>query len=375
MISFCQPQVGAGELDAIREVFLSSWLGAGKRSAEFEREFAKYVHAQPSELLTISSCTEGLFQAVAALDIGPGDEVILPTISFLGAAHAVRASGAEVVLCDVDPETLNPTVEHIERAITPATKAALLLHFGGDPGDIARIAELLRQRSLSLIEDAACALGSFVDGRACGTFGDVGVWSFDAMKLLTTGDGGMVWCRDPTIADRVRVGIRMGVGSSGFDRSGSSSRWWEVDPACLGRRATMNDIAAAIGLVQLERVPSFLDRRRRVAAAYDAALGGLSWLKVSAGIGPEAARFYYRIQVDPHLRDSLAVHMLERDVYTNFRYWPLHRTSMYESGGEFPGADLAAASTLLLPVHQGLSDVDVDQVIKAVGAFAPELSR
>ena len=205
----------------------------------------------------MSSCTEGLFQAIAALDLAPGDDVVLPTVSFLGAAHAVRSAGAEVVLCDVDPDTLNPTVEQVESAITQSTKAVLILHYGGDPGVVARIAELAEQRGLVLIEDSACGLGSFVDGRACGTLGDIGVWSFDAVKLLTTGDGGMIWCRRQAMAARIRQSIRLGVGSSGLQRRVGSPEWWKIDPSMTGRRATMNDIAAAMGSVQLEQVPDF----------------------------------------------------------------------------------------------------------------------
>jgi aminotransferase len=370
VINLCQPQAGEAELAAIGEVLDSNWLGVGPRVAEFEQAFAAYIDRPKPEVLAISSCTEGLFQAVLALGIGPGDEVVLPTVSFLGAAHAVRAASARVVLCDVDPHSLNPTAEHVERAITPATKAALVLHYGGSAGSIVEIAELVRDRSLLLIEDTACAMGSFVRGRACGTFGSIGVWSFDAMKLMTTGDGGMVWCRSPEVAEGIRSSIRMGVGSSGFDRRGDSPGWWEVDPQGLGRRATMNDVAAAMGIVQLGHVPAFLERRREIAAAYDAALGDLDWLRAPPS-ETGAARYYYWVQSEPSVRDRLATHLLERDVYTNFRYWPLHRTEMYGSGDLLPGADRAAASTLLLPMHQGLGDADVDRVIAEVRAFSP----
>ena len=171
-----------------------------------------------------------------ALGIGVGDEVIIPTVSFLGAAHAVRATGARVVLCDVNPRTLNPSADHIESVITSATRAVIILHYGGYPGDLLAIAELAKQRGLFLIEDAACSLGSFVDGQACGTFGEIGVWSFDAVKLLTTGDGGLIWCSDEARASHIRRRIRLGVGSSGLQRA-TSSRWWERTPA-VDRKAS-----------------------------------------------------------------------------------------------------------------------------------------
>lgn len=375
MINLFQPSASEAELASISDVFSSNWLGTGSRAAQFERAFGEYVGCPPDEILAVTSCTEGMFQAVAALGLGPGDDVVLPTISFLGAAHAVRSAGARVILADVDPPTLNPTVEHVANALTESTRAILILHYGGGPGAVEAIAELARQRSLSLIEDAACSLGSFAEGRACGTFGDVGIWSFDSMKVMTTGDGGMVWCRSEEIADRIRSSVRLGVSASGFDRRTASSRWWEIEPHGLGRRAAMNDIAAAIGLTQLERLPGFLDRRQEVAAAYDAGLRDLDWVTAPEQQSPLAARIFYWIQMAPGVRDRLAVHMLERGVYTSFRYWPLHKTEIYASDDAFPGADLAAESTLMLPLHQGLSDADVEHVLEAIHAFAPALSK
>lgn len=371
MINVFQPRVEDAELSAVEAVFASNWLGAGVRVEQFEQAFAAYVGLPAEQLATVSSGTEALFHAVAALGLGPGDDVVLPTISFVGAAHAVTAVGARVVLCDVDPVTLNPTVAHLESALTPATRMVLLLHYGGAPGDVLAIAELARERSLLLFEDSALGLGSFVDGRACGTFGNLAIWSFDSMKAVTTGDGGMVWCSDTDILSRVRLSTKLGLGPSGFVHRFDRERWWEIDPLEPGRRASMNDIAAAIGLAQLQRLPTFLERRAQIAATYDAGLHALSWIKAIGEHEPGAARTFYWLQTEPALRSRLAAHLLERDVYTTFKYWPLHRTSMYGARDcRFPGADRGADSTLLLPIHQGLRNADVDRVLEAVAAFA-----
>jgi aminotransferase len=371
MINLFQPSAGEAEAGAISEVLQSNWIGTGESVKRFESDFASYIGCTSSDTLAIGSCTEGLFQSVTALGLGAGDEVVIPTVSFLGAAHAVSSVGARVTLCDVDPLTLNPTVSHIERAASEATKAVMILHYGGEPGDVRMIAELARDRGWFLIEDAACGLGSFVDERACGTFGDIGVWSFDSMKVLTTGDGGMVWCRSDRVAEQIRMSIRLGVGSSGFDRRGATAGWWKVDPSVTGRRGTMNNLAAAMGCVQLERLPAFLARRREIAQAYDAALSEIKWLRLPRR-GTDAGRIFYWVQTE--LRDRLALHMLDRGIYTSFRYWPLHRTSLYACDRAFPGADQAAAETLLLPLHQGLSDTEMEAVIGAVQAFRGEFS-
>jgi dTDP-4-amino-4,6-dideoxygalactose transaminase len=375
MINLFEPSVGDDELAALVDVFASHWLGNGERTLEFERAFGIYLGRPATEITAVSSCTEGLFQIVTALGLGPGDDVVIPSISFIGAAHAVRSSGAHVVPCDVDPRTLNPSLEHVAQAITPATKAIVILHYGGAPGAVVELADLAEERSLLLVEDAACALGSSVGGRSCGTFGHVGVWSFDAAKVLTTGEGGMIWSRNEDLVERLRSAIRLGVSSSGFDRRGNSGRWWEINPSEVGRRATMNDIAAAIGLVQIDRLEVFLRRRRKVATTYSAALADQNWLQVPPHHPAEVADTFYWLRLDPKNRDRLAVHLLDRGIYTNFRYWPLHRMTMYRSEVELHGADEAADSTLLIPVHQSLSDADVEHVINSVIDFSPRVTQ
>lgn len=370
VINLFEPKVGEGELSAIEDVFASRWLGTGERVEEFESAFGDHLGRPAGELVAVTSCTEGLFQVLAALELGPDDEVVLPTISFIGAAHAVAGTGASCVLTDVDPVTMNPTLEHVEQVTTPATRAILLLHFGGLPGQVKEIAALAGRRSIALVEDAAVGLGSSAGGRACGTLGDAGVWSFDAMKLLTTGDGGMVWSRDHDLISRLRRNVKLGLGPTGFRRRDESARWWEINPTTAGRRGAMNSMAAAMGLVQLDSLPQFLERRNEIAAAYDRALTSLPWLTLQRW-PTKAARSFYWIQVDTSIRDRLAAHMLARGVYTTYKYWPLHRTKLYASVGDFLGADLAAATTLLLPMHQGLCNDDVSQVIAAIESFDP----
>lgn len=368
MINLFEPNVGRAELSAIEDVFASRWLGAGECVERFERAFGDHLGRPPEELVAVTSCTEGLFQVFAALDLGPGDEVVLPTVSFIGAAHAVTSTGATCVPTDVDPGTLNPTLEQVERAITTATKAILLLHYGGLPGRAAEIAALAERRSITLVEDAAVGLGSSTDGHPCGTLADFGVWSFDPAKLLTTGDGGMVWGRDRELIAQLRRNVKLGLGPTGFRRRGESQRWWEIEPTAAGRRGAMNSIAAAIGLAQLDRLPRFIRCRDEIAAAYDRALEPLPWLTLQRWPAT-AARSFYWIQVDADVRDRLATHLLTNGVYTTYKYWPLHRTRLYASSSSFPGADLAAKTTLLLPMHQGLDDNDVTQVITAVKSF------
>lgn len=374
MINVFQPSIGDAELNAVREVFQAGWLGPGARLDEFLHAFARHLRVPAGELLSVGTCTEGLFQAIAALDLGPDDNVVLPTVSFVGAANAVLSTGARPVFCDVDPRTLNPRVEHIEAAITPRTRALIVLHFGGHPGWIDRIAQLAHERGIALVEDAACAVGSSLHGRMCGTFGDIGVWSFDAMKVLSTGDGGMLRASDSTVAERIRRQTYVGIQASGMTMSRNDvGPWWQVDPSLPGRHSRMNDLTASIGLVQLAQLSALLARRAEIAARYSEALRELEWLTIppAPGSGSTVGWYFYWVQTALGVRDALARYLRERGVYTTFRYWPLHRTRLYADARLFPGADQAADTTLLLPLHASLTDTDVDAVITAVCEFRP----
>ncbi|GAB1338440.1 DegT/DnrJ/EryC1/StrS family aminotransferase [Streptomyces sp. E-15] len=381
MIHLFQPQTGELELAAVAEVFADRWLGHGPRTKAFETEFATHLDVDPAHTIFLNSGTAGLFLALECLDLAEGDEVVLPSLSFLAAANAVVAAGARPVFCDVDPRTLNPTARHIEAALTERTKAVIVLHYGGYPGDIEAIAALCRDRGVPLVEDAACSVDSRVDGRAVGTFGDLAMWSFDAMKVLVTGDGGMLWVRDPERAARARRLAYHGlVQSSGFGHARVSHRWWELEVPEVGRRVIGNDLTAAIGRVQLGRLPEFTARRRAIVELYDRELAGAEGVLTPPPppAGHESTHYFYWVQFADGIRDDIASELLAADIYTTFRYAPLHKVPAYRSADQapLPSSDHAAARTLCLPLHPGLTDDDVRTVAatlrKAVAARRQE---
>lgn len=367
MINVFQPSLGGAEAEAVAEVFASNWLGHGPRTEAFEAEFAAHLGAPASEMIFVNSATSGLYLAVDLLDLDAGDDVLMPSISFVGAANAVARAGARPVFSDVDPVTLNPRVEHLEAAVTPRTKAVVVLHYGGHPGDVAEIARWCRSRGLVLVEDAACAPASRVDGRACGTFADIAVWSFDAMKVLVTGDGGMVRVRDPELALRARRLAYHGLAQvSGYSAAASTSRrWWDLSVLEHGRRVVGNDVTAAIGSVQLRRLDGFVARRREIAGLYDELLADVPAVRACprADPGHEVTHYFYWVGLPADRRDRVAADLLARGIYTTFRYAPLHRVPAYRADADLPGVEEAAARTLLLPIHQDLEDVDVRTVV------------
>jgi aminotransferase len=379
MINVFQPSLGERELAAVREVFESNWIGKGAKTEQFESAFAKHVGAPRSSVASMNSCTEATFLAMELAAIGPGDEVVLPTVSFVGAANAIASRGARPIFCDVDPHTLNPSAADIEQVLTNRTRAVLVLHYGGYPGDIVRIAELCRARGLLLIEDAAIAVASTVDGRACGTFGDMGVWSFDHVKILVTVDGGMLYVRDPELAARAPKLAYFGMEQkSGYDQAlNARTRWWDFEVSAFGRRSVTNDVLAAVGSVQLARLPEFVARRREIARRYDSALAGIDGLRCPPPLpaGHESSYYMYWVQMAAGIRDDIARDLYERGIYTTFRYAPLHRIGAYGSTAVLPHAEAATAQTLLLPLHQALTDADVDQTVEALTECLSRRSR
>ncbi|MFJ3883266.1 DegT/DnrJ/EryC1/StrS family aminotransferase [Streptomyces sp. NPDC090077] len=373
MINLFQPQVGSEELEAVAGVFEDRWLGHGPRTKAFEAAFAEHLGVAPEHVVFINSATSGLFLAAEALDLQEGDEVVLPSLSFLAAANAILAHGGRPVFCDVDPRTLNATLEDIEAALTERTKAVVVLHYGGYPGDIVRIAERCRELGITLIEDAACSVASRVDGKAVGTFGDMAMWSFDAMKVLVTGDGGMIYVKDPEQAARVRRLAYHGLAqSSGFGYAKVSARWWELDIPEPGRRVIGNDMTAAIGSVQLRRLPEMVARRKEIVELYDRELASVDGLLTPGALpeGHESTYYFYWVQMEPGIRDQVAGDLLADDIYTTFRYAPLHKVPAYAPVDgpvpELAASDWASDRTLCLPLHPGLSDADVLTVVTSL---------
>jgi dTDP-4-amino-4,6-dideoxygalactose transaminase len=368
MINVFQPTVGTEELAAVAEVFRSNWIGKGGRTTEFEAAFAGHLGVGPDRVMSVNSGTEALFIAMELVGAGPGDEVVLPTVSFVGAGNAIAARGARPVFCDVDPRTLNPTVDDVEAVLTPRTKAVVILHYGGAPGDVTDIAALCGRRGVQLVEDAACSIASRVDGEACGVIGDIGVWSLGSSKIVVTADGGLLTAKDPEVVQRAVKLAYLGLQqSSGFAQAArSASRWWDFDVSSFSRRSVLNDMQAAVGLVQLRRLGSFITRRAEVVAAYDRTLSDLPEVLLPPPLpaGHESSHYLYWVQLDERIRDDVARDLYAADIYTTFRYPALHLIPMYGSDATLPGAEAAVRRTLCLPVHQGLSDDDVATVVR-----------
>ncbi len=371
MINVMQPTLGKEELTRLEQVFASNWIGKGKLVKEFEEIYAEHIGSTPSRIITTNCCTEGLFSSMHLCDIKPDDEVIIPTISFVGAGNAVCANGSKLVLCDVDRRTLNARAEDIEKCLTKRTKAILLLHFGGIPCEMDEIMNLADAYNLKVIEDCAAGVCSTYKGKALGTIGDMGMWSFDAMKILVCGDGAAIHFRNPELRERAEKWFYFGMEiKSGYENS-VAQKWWEFDISCFGHRAIMNDMTAAIALEQYKKLPQYMEKRAKVHEFYNENLKNISWidLPLPLPVGCTTSYYFYTIQCSNGKRDQLAKFLREQDIYTTYRYYPLHRVEGYGVTGVFPNADYAADNTLCLPMHQSLSIEDLSLIVEAIHKF------
>jgi len=383
-INIYQPELGTEELNAIKQVFDSNWLGYGRqgtRQAEFVKSFANKIitnsfdgiafsPANPKDLITISCCSEALFQSMQTY-IEPGDEVIIPTIGFVAAANAVIANGGTPVFCDVNKRTLNVELEHIKSKVTNKTKAIIIMHFAGVPCDIERITEFCSHHNIKVIEDNANSPFSQVNVKSTGTFGDMGLWSFDPMKVITTGDGGIIYCKDKKILQDIKYRTYLGLKGSAKSNP-VDDKWWEFDIESPGSKATMNDISAAIGIEQLKKVDTFLAKRRFIHDVYTKELSELGWLETPPDIptGTVSSYYMYHIQLPTEtMRNGLAKYLRTRDIYTTFRYYPLHWVKYYGSNIKLPNAEYAANHTLCIPIHQSLSNNDIDKILTTIKSF------
>lgn len=371
MINVFQPTLGKEELDRIAAVFDSNWIGRGNLTLEFEKTFAEHIGSTPEHLVTAHCCSEALFSSMYLCGIQPQDEVIVPTISFVGAGNAVCANGSKLVLCDVDKRTLNARAQDIEKVITSRTKAILLLHFGGIPCEMDEIMELADAYHLKVIEDCAAGVCSTYKGKALGTFGDMGMWSFDAMKILVCGDGAAIHFKDPQIREKAAKWLYFGLETkSGYENS-VAQKWWEFDISCFGHRSVWNDVTAAMALEQYKKLPMFMEKREAVHTFYNENLKDIEWLDLPEKLpeGSESSFYFYHIQLKNGKRDQLAKFLRENEIYTTYRYFPLHRVPGYKVAGDFPNADYAADNTLCLPMHQSLSHSDLEKVVGKIKEF------
>jgi dTDP-4-amino-4,6-dideoxygalactose transaminase len=360
------PWFGEAEAEAVAEVVRSGWVAQGPRVKAFENAFAARVTAK--DAVAVSNCTTGLHLALVLAGVGAGDEVIVPSLSFIATANVVQYQGAVPVFADVDAATLNLTPETISAVMTPATRAVIAVHQAGTPLDLGPLRAFCTANRLALIEDAACAVGSTYCGRPVGEGARYAAFSFHPRKLLTTGEGGMLVTDDPELAIRARRLREHGMDLSAAARHGSSTVQLE-SYSQVGFNYRMTDVQAALGLVQLDRLDVMIARRRELAARYQVQLAGIPGLVTATDPGYGTSNFQsFWVQLPdgfPIGRDELLQVLLDGGISARRGIMAAHLEPAYAGHphAPLPVTERMTARTLILPLYHQLSEADQDRVI------------
>ncbi len=386
-IPLSAPDIGEAEIEAVTAVMRTNRLSLGPELGAFEAEMAAY-HAVP-EAVAVSSGTAGLHLALMALGIRPGAEVIVPSFAFVAVANAVAYVGATAAFVEIDPVTLNLDPARVEQAITPRTRAIVVVHTFGVPAEMDRIVTIARAHGLAVIEDACEALGAEYDGRKVGGFGDLAVFGFYPNKQITTGEGGCVLTRDRAMAERLRglrnqgrPGTKAAAGTAG---DGGRADWFEHDE--VGYNYRLSELACALGRVQLSRIGEILVRRRMVAKRYDALLGGIAELELPPIDLPRRSIswFVYVVRLASHVagagpgvRDRVQQEMAAHGIATGRYFAPIHlQPAWRDRCGEMNlvSTESIACRTLALPFFNRITSNQQEEVAEAFAKVLGECKR
>ena len=368
-IPITKPYLGEEEKRLVAQVIDSGWVSQGPKVAEFEEIFARYVGARYAVATT--SCTTALHAALSVSGVCPGDEIILPSLSFIATANSALYCGLKPVFVDVDLNTCNMDAIKIEKAITEKTKAVMPVHQMGLPADLDSIKESSRGRGLLIIEDAACAVGSEYKGTKIGGHGNIACFSFHPRKIITTGEGGMITTDDASVAERLRRFRHHGMSVSDVERHMAKAVIMETYPE-LGYNFRMTDIQAAIGIEQMKKLPYILENRTRLAHTYDNELAGIPHLRileVPSYARPNYQSYWIELMDSASIdRNALMYRLLQKGIATRRGIMAIHREACFRehAGSRLPNTERITDKTLLLPLYPGLSDEEQAFIIDSL---------
>lgn len=381
-LPFHQALIENDDIEAVVSVLKSGWLTTGARTRQFEKAFAQYVGA--SNAVALSSCTAALHLALAAISLEEGDEVILPTMTFSSTGEVVLYFKARPVLVDCHPQSFQADPAAMERAITPRTRAIIVVHYAGCPAPMDTILEMARRHNLRVIEDAAHALPAQYKGTMVGAFSDITCFSFYATKTLTTGEGGMATTENPEYADRIRMLSLHGISKDAYKRYTAQGSW-RYEILDVGFKYNMTDIQASLGLTQLAKCDAMREKREQLAEHYTVALSANeAFVTPVVPSNVQHAWHLYVLQLNPKAltisRDRVIEELKERGIGTSVHFIPLHLHPYYQHQlgyhtGQFPHAEHHFEGAISLPLFPGMSVHDSDHVIEALLQLARRYRR
>lgn len=369
-LQFHKPFISEEEVDEIVDTVRSGWIGMGPKTIRFENNFTEYIGVNKS--IAVSSWTAAGHLTLEAFGLKTGDEVIVPTMTFPATAEIVCYFGAKPVFVDVEEDTLNMSIEALEKAITPKTKVVIPVHYAGQPCDLDEIHAIARKYNLKVLEDAAHALPAIYKGKKIGTISDVTCFSFYATKTLSTGEGGMICTNDEEIAERCTIMRLHGINRDAWKRHTESASWY-YEVVAPGYKYNFTDLQASLGLPQLKKVEAMWESRKKIAAKYTEALKDLDTIQLLT-LKPDRESSLHLFPIRLHLdrlnknRAQLINELRNLNIGVGVHFMPVHQHLYYNKtfnlrDEDYPVATAAFPRLISLPIYPGMKDENVDKVI------------
>lgn len=373
-----QPAYGNEEIKAVTEVLKSGWIGLGPKTTEFEKQFASYIGSKYA--VALNSATAALHLSLITVGIKPGDEVIVPSLTFISDIHAIMYLEAQPIFADIEPDTLCIAPTDVANKITEKTKAIIAVHYGGHPCNLEELRKIASNKKITIIEDAAHACGSVYQGNKIGNISPFTCFSFHAVKNLATGDGGMITTNDSDIANHIKRLRWLGINANTWERLETVSKYdqqsykgygWYYEVNEIGYKCHMNDISAALGLVQLKKLDEANEKRRKLAANYTKELSKLSCIEcpiVKTNI--VSAQHNYVIRLDK--RDELNLFLRDKYISSGVHYFPTHLQPFYRKlypKVHLPETESIWPRMLTLPLYPDLTSKEQNNVIESIQEF------
>lgn len=367
MLPVSRPSIGLEELEEVKKVFSTGWLGLGSTVFDFENKVKEYLSAK--NIIAVNTGTTALHIALDAFGISEGDEVIVPSLTFCADIQVITALKASPVFCEVDPNTLNIDVEDVKQRITSKTKAIMPVHYCGNACDMDSLLNIGKEHNITIIEDAAHAFGSSYKGEKIGSFGDVTCFSFDPIKNITCGEGGAVVLSDDNITEEIRRKRILGINKDTWHRY-KNKRNWFYEITTQGYRYHLSNINAAIGLVQLKKLNKFIEKKRNIVKLYNEHFKDFEGIKLIEWNLNETAPFAYIFRVLNDKRDQIMDFLKEKGVGTGVHYMANHMQPYFlRYATPLPVTEKVCNEILTLPLYYDMKDSEIDLVIKSVVDF------
>jgi len=360
--------IGIEEKEAVLKVLDSEFLGMGQDVQDFERELAAFIDVPEGNVVCVNTGTSALQLALAGLDIGVGDEVIVPSLTYVASFQAISATGATPVPCEVDYNTLCIDLIDLERRITTKTKAIMPVHYASENAFIPELTAIAKRHSLRIIEDAAHSFAGFRDGQRIGKVGDVICFSFDGIKNITSGEGGAIITSDLKLLERIKDGRLLGV-EKDSDMRYEGKRSWDFDVSNQGFRFHMSNIMAAIGREQLKKVDTFIQARKTAVAQYIDLLSAVEGIECLHHSFHQNAPHIFVVKILNGKRDCLMNSMRNMGIQCGIHYQPNHYLTYYKSDISLPVTDTLAKQILTIPLHAEITSENIAYIVKNISKF------